>query len=225
MTKQQNITLSKRVFMIFQAIDPRKPSRPQEYIPAIGTGFGILKQGIVLTAHHVIKSVPKNQLFVGSTFYSPLLIYKIDKVIKHPKADVSALIIKAEKEKPLEYFKIGKPPHGFDDFPLAEDVLSYGFPIMPNEKPIHPRMMKGHIQKQYLYKDTEYCYQAYELGFPAFHGQSGSPVFPDFQKRDTVIGIVTRSISFSSEQGNTSANASWAIGASLISIQDWIESL
>ena len=39
-------------------------------------------------------------------------------------------------------------------------------------------------------------------------------VFPDLHNRGTVIGIVTRSISFSSEQDNTRSDASWAIGAS-----------
>ena len=189
----------------------------------IGTGFGVAKPGVVLTATHVVKDIPHNQLFVVCTFYSTLLICKVDKVISHPKADVSALMIKPEK--PLEYFTIGKPPNGYNDFPLATDVLSYGFPIMVNEKPVQPRMMKGHIQRQYLHKDKEYVYSAYELGFPAFHGQSGSPVFPDLFNRDTVIGVVTRSISFSLEQGNTRADASWAIGASLISILDWIEAL
>ena len=165
----------------------------------IGTCFGIAKPGVVLTANHVVKDIPHDQLFVVSTFYSPLLICKVNKVINHPKADVSALMIKPEK--PLEYFTLGKPPNGYNDFPLAEDVLSYGFPIM-FEKKIPPRMMKGHIQRAYLYKDQEHCYSAYELGFPAFPGQSGSPVFPDLHNRGTVIGIVTRSISFSSEQGN-----------------------
>ena len=211
----KNIIPAKRVFML--ASKESMPTGP------IGTCFGIAKPGVVLTANHVVKDIPHNQLFVVGTFDSHPLICKVNKVINHPKADVSALMITLRE--PLEYFKIGKPPHGFDDFPLAEDVLSYGFPIMLNEKPIEPRMMKGHIQRTYLYKDKEYCYSAYELGFPAFHGQSGSPVFPDLNNRDTVIGIVTRSIAFSSEQGNTRADASWAIGASLISIVDWVESL
>ena len=190
----------------------------------IGTGFGVAKPGIVLTANHVVKDVPYNQLSVVCIFYSPpVSICKVNKVINHPEVDVAALIIKPEK--PLEHFRIGTPQPGQNDFPLAEDVLSYGFPILLNEKPVQPRMMKGHIQRHFLYKDKEYAYQAYELGFPAFPGQSGSPVCPDLTNRDTVIGVVTRSISFSSEQSETMAGASWAIGASLISIFDWIKSL
>ena len=212
MNKNKSILGAKRIFMLFSIDSP------------IGTGFGVAKPGIILTANHVIKDIPRNQLSVVCTFYSPLLICKVDKVIHHPKADVSALMI--QSKKPLEYFKIGKPLTGYDDFPLATDVLSYGFPSMPHEKPIQPRMMKGHIQRQYLYKDTEYVYWAYELGFPAFHGQSGAPIFPDLYNRDTVLGVVTQSISFSSMKGtNTIADASWAIGASLIFILDWIESL
>ena len=210
----KKINMKKRVFML--------ASQESMETGPIGTGFGIAKPGVVLTANHVVKNIPHDQLFVVSTFYSSPLICEVNEVIHHLKADVSALIIKPKK--PLEYFKIGKPPHGFDDFPLAEDVLSYGFPIM-FEKKIPPRMMKGHIQRKYLYKDTEYCYSAYELGFPAFPNQSGSPVLPDSHNRDTVLGIVTKSISFSSEQGNKRTDASWAIGASLISILDWIESL
>ena len=117
----------------------------------IGTGFGITKPGIVLTANHVVKDY--KHIHVVSTFYNPLLICKVNKVINHPSADVSALIV--EKTKPLEYFIIGRPPKGYKDFPLGEDVVSYGFPML-KEKPIPPRMMKGHIQRQFQYKDSEY---------------------------------------------------------------------
>ena len=207
MTK--NLQLKKRVFMLFST-DCNYP---------IGTGFGVIKPEIVLTANHVVKN--HKHIHVVSTFYNPLLICKVNKIITHPSADISALII--EEKKPLEYFEIGKPPYGYKDFPLGEEVLSYGFPML-KEKPIPPRMMKGHIQRQFQYKDDEYHYSAYELGFPSFHGQSGSPIFSDLT-RNIVIGMVTRWTTFQSEERGDIVSASWAIGASLIPITDWIDSL
>ena len=96
------------------------------------------------------------------------------------------------------------------------------------EKPIPPRLMKGHIQRRFQYRDQRYNYSSYELGFPAFHGQSGSPVFLDNltpHARNKVVGVVTRWISFRSEIQGDVAEALWAIGASLYPLSDWIKEL
>ena len=201
-----NIPLNKRIFMLF-SLD--HIGDLGDVVP-IGTGFGIDKPGIVLTAHHVIKKI--TNIRVVSTFYSPPLNIEVDDIVAHPHADIAALLIK--EQKLLEYFKIGKPPDGYNDFPLGEDVISYGFPMMGTERPIPPRMMKGHIQRIGPYKDDEYYYSAYELGFPSFHGQSGSPILRDFA-RNEAIGIVTKSVSFTSENEGNLAGATCASWSSL----------
>ena len=71
-------------------------------------------------------------------------------------------------------------------------------------------------------------YSSYELGFPAFPGQSGSPVFLDNltpRARNKALGVVTKWISFRSEIQGDVSKASWAIGASLTPLSDWIKAL
>ena len=215
---ENNISLSKRTFMLF-SVDPTVP---------IGTCFGIRKQSLVLTAEHVVSDRSHSSLIVVCTGHSSLTHCPVRRVERHPDADVAALII--DKNEALEHFDIGIPSDvykGYQDYPLAEDVLAYGFPMLGTEKPIRSRMMKGHIQAHYVYTDAEerYRYRAYELAFPAFPGMSGSPVFQDFHNRNAAIAIVTDSISYSSETGNEVTRSDWAIGAALHPLSDWLESL
>ena len=96
------------------------------------------------------------------------------------------------------------------------------------EKPIPLRLMMGHLQRRFQYKKRPYTYSAFELGFPAFHGQIGSSVILNdmtSRAREKVVVIVTEWISFTSEiDGNVSA-AFWAIGASPFPLSDWIYGL
>lgn len=215
---KENIILAKHVFLLFNIDGPSDSTT----CPVVGTGFGIARPGIVLTAAHVVKGVPRNLLQVVSAFYNPALSFEVDEIVNHPDADIAALVIRGGES--LEYFELGEPPSGHNDIPLAEDVLSYGFPILAGERPIWPRMMKGHIQRHYQHVDEEYRYSAYELGFPAFPGQSGSPIFLD-KGRNIVVGMVTNSVSYGSECGDSAVNVSWATGIALIPLADWIRSL
>ena len=212
-----SISLGKRVFMIFQENGNGPP---------IGTGFCVSRPEVVLTAHHVVKD--ENQVHVLNTSGKKLQMVRSSKVISHPTADVAVIIIPGGAWHDAEQFELGIPPTGYSDFPLGEEVISYGFPHMGAEKPIPPRLMKGHLQRQFQYKDEHYTYSSYELGFPAFPGQSGSPVVLDNftpNARQNAIGVVTRSISFKSERAGDVSEASWAIAASLTPLSDWIRAI
>ena len=214
---QGQISLGKRVFMVFGKTANEPP---------IGTGFSVNRSELVLTANHVVKG--HSRVLVVNTSGQELQIVPSSRIVFHPSADIAAILLPAGVWNGAEYFELGIPPSGYPDFPLGEEVASYGYPQMGVEKPIPPRLMKGHLQRRFQYRDQGYIYSSYELGFPAFHGQSGSPVFLDNltpRAREKAVGVVTKSISFRSEtQGNVS-EVSWAIGASLTPLSDWIEAL
>ena len=222
----RNIALGKRAFMLFRARDGLGTSIG----PPIGTAFGVAKPGLVITADHVVQGVDVGSLRVACTYYSPVECFLVDKMERHPTADVTALILrKGSNLDLLEHFNVGRPSDvydGYADFPLAEDILAYGFPMVGAEKPVRPRMMKGHIQAKYEHANAMYRYGAYELSFPAFPGLSGSPVFCDWHDRaSAAIGVVTDRISYSTEQNNQETKAYLAVAATLHLMIDWIESL
>lgn len=200
--------------------------------PPIGTGFGLKRSGLVLTADHVVGSMSK--VLVVNTYGADLQMVLSSRIIPHRTADVAAILLPTDIWQDTEYFELGFPPTGYSDFPLGEEVLSYGYPQMGIEKPIPPRLMKGYIQRQTEYKrqfenrNQPYSYSGHELSFPAFHGQSGSPVVLDNHTpsaRNKAIGIVTDYISFTSENKEDLLGVSWSIAASLIPLADWIEEL
>ena len=208
-------SIGRRVFMVFHIT-------PSDGYP-IGTAFGVLRPGLVLTAHHVVEGIEKANLIVCCTAYSELLNKRVERIVSHRAADIAALIL--EPDERLEHFELATPREGFDEHPIGEDVLSYGFP--PLEKPVRPRMMKGHIQCKFQHKEDGYDYRAFELAFPSFPGQSGSPVFSDWD-RNRVMGLVTCSTTYASkDEGDASPSAygSWALGASLTPLAGWIDSI
>lgn len=221
------LQLNKRTFMLFRL--------PNDLVPGsrsmlIGTAFGVLRPGLLLTADHVVRDLDARSLLILCTYYRRVKCH-IHRVESHPEADVAALFLgRMSNPKPLEHFSIGFPwdvYEGYEDFPLAEDVLAYGFPMVGTEKPISPRMMKGHIQSKYEHasNDGRYRYSAYELSLPAFPCLSGAPVFRDLNKRDAAIGIVTDRISYVTEQGDHETRAYLSLAAPLHPITDWIRSL
>lgn len=224
---QSGLALNKRTFMLFRLPED---STPGVSSMPIGTAFGVLRPGLVLTADHVVREVNARSLLVLCTHYRRVECF-IDSVESHPEADVAALFLgRMPNPKPLEHFSIGLPAEvypGYNDFPLAEDVLAYGFPMVGVEKPINPRMMKGHIQSKYEHasSDGRYRYSAYELSLPAFPGLSGAPVFSDWNNRQAAIGIVTDRISYFTEQGGHETKAYLTLAAALHPLADWIESL
>ena len=214
---QGQISLGKRVFML---------SGENTAEPPIGTGFSVNRSELVLTAGHVVQGHPR--VLVVNTSGQKLQIVPSSRIVFHSTADIAAILLPDGVWHDAEYFELGIPPPGYPDFPLGEEVASYGYPQLGVEKPIPARLMKGHLQRRFQYSDQRYTYSSYELGFPAFHGQSGSPVFLDNltpRARDKAMGVVTKWISFRSEMKGDVLETSWAIGASLAPLSDWIKAL
>lgn len=200
---------------------------PESGGPPIGTGFNIKRPGLVLTAAHVVEN--QKCVLITSNFKPTIETLSVTKIIRHPKADVAALSLPDGAWKDMEYFKIGIPRSGYRDFPVGTEIASYGYPKIGGEQPIPERYMKGHIQRQFEYKKIQYQYQAFELGFPAFAGQSGSPVFLDdvlyaSDGRNQAVGIVTESVVYETEEEEKST-VRWAIAASLMPLREWIEDI
>ena len=84
--------------------------------------------------------------------------------------------------------------------------------------------MRGHLQASYVYRADPYEYSAFELPFPAFPGQSGSPVIRDWA-REEVIGLITESVRYSTELGEDRTEAHRTIATSLAPLADWTELL
>ena len=218
----EGFMLPERTFMIFtpQGV----PARP------CGTGFAVLRPNVVITAAHVVEDYLPDLPRVVDTSKKTLKHLDVETVITHPSADVAALIVKNANEDC--FFRLAE----FNkDYYLGDEILSYGFPLIGNEKPIPTRLMKGHIQRVFdrlPLGDSAYEYKAYELAFPAFPGQSGAPVILDnfrvSEPRNYAAGVVTESVSYSSAHGDSAeatAAGYWAIGASLDAIGDWLRQL
>ncbi len=209
---------------------PRDAATSECALP-IGTAFGIAGPGTVLTADHVVRDLDVRSLLVVCTGYTDLVSCFVERVERHPEADIAALSLgRIVNPNPLEHFELGLPSDvyaEYEDLPLAEDILAYGFPMVGGEKPIHPRMMKGHIQAKYDHAsaDGRYRYRAYELSFAAFPGLSGAPVFRDLNRREAAIGIVTDRISYATEQNDHETKAYLSLAAALYPVADWIRSL
>ncbi len=192
---------------------------------AIGTGFRILRSNLVVTAKHVVSNHDK-YLFAsagdGGNDYS------VSKEVHFPSdenADLAALIIEDNKPK-APYFNLAKLEES--DPLLGEKVGTYGYPILdPNQ--YTPRLMFDYIQRVFNYPDRgkEKLYMAYELGFPSFPGQSGSPVFLNRllapHDRRNVLGVVTNSITVTGRRSEHAAT--WSIGLSLLPFREWLLSL
>lgn len=190
----------------------------------IGTCFGFGRKGLFLTAAHLIDGYSGDDLRIVSVG-SEVKLWPIGEVRIAERADIAALYVKGlSHESSFDCFIQGKPPQGHNDFPLGEEVISVGYPLLANEKPVRTRLMKGHLQASYPYRSHPYEYSAFELPFPAFPGQSGSPLIRDWARHD-VVGVVTESIRYSSELGEDRTEAYWTIAASLAPLTDWMESL
>ena len=194
-----------------------------------GTGFAVLRPNVVITAAHVVEACLPDLPRVLDTSKTKPRFLDVETVVCHPSADVAALIVKNASAGCFRVAEFNK------DYYLGDEILSYGFPLVGTEKPIPPRLMKGHIQMVFDRRprgDSAYEYKAYELAFPAFPGQSGAPVILDHlrvpEPRKYAAGVVTESVSYSSIQGDSAeatAIGYWAIGASLDAIGDWLRQL
>ena len=197
--------------------------------PFLGTGFNIERRGLILTAAHVVEGL--GEVWVVRTEYPCAdrrrKVFLSNTIIRHPYADVAAIIIPEDYWEDASFFKLGD--NGGRHYSLLTSVATFGYPqIGPDhERPTRSRAMAGVIQRWFEYKDLpqgNYKYSAYEFGFPVFDGQSGSPVFLNspLDDRGAVIAVVTRYALYGGIIGEDVSSDRWAVGASLSPLREWI---
>ena len=202
-----------------------------------GTGFGIEKPGLVLTASHVVATATDKP----QTIYLQLQdgrFLQACSMEPHPTADVTALVF---KDQSLRSFKLGEAPAEIGEFYLGTEVISYGYPSRQEESDkvvLEPRLMGGHIQRNFRHDQGHYSFRACELSFPAIPGQSGSPILLK-DDIDFAIAVLTTNFESSTEIDSYEEHqengmkevhkikkvVSYGIGAALWPLADWIRSL
>jgi len=202
----------------------------------LGTAFRAHRPDVLLTAKHTVRNVdtavgPILALEPSRRFYAGIT----DILYPDEKSDLAVLVVEEGGGMNAQCFAVGMPAEvtaivgtaAGRPSVIGQAVGSFGFPLLDDIESPAPRYMHGHIQRLYRHRDRERSldYDAYELGFPAFPGQSGSPVFLD-GRGDNAIAVVTRGIQYGSTEGrDIAADASWAVGISLEPYAGWIRSV
>ena len=189
----------------------------------LGTGFRVAPN-VVVTAKHVVENY--RECAVGTMpKRSNVVVTPAESIHLEPssKADLAVLVLE-DQGPPLDYLRI-MPSHGYGI--LGAPVSSYGYAVEKNGG-FTQRFMVGHVQRFYLHDDPDKRqerYEAYELSFPAFGGQSGSPIclreVPD-PYRHRVAAMVTNSLPYFAPDRPMAAF--WAVGLVLGPFSDWIGS-
>lgn len=154
----------------------------------LGTGFIATKQGLVVTADHVIFNEQKNRvyknLFCSWPTYPEPLWFRLSITQRFKQGakgrDIALLqILPDSRVKSYPFLEIG------DEFEIGDPVLITGFPLV-FEKIYHwPLFRRGIIAStRYKYQDS----RVIVLDLPAVNGYSGSPVFNLRTKK--VVGIL-----------------------------------
>ena len=162
----------------------------------LGTCFPFAKEGTFLTAAHVVSGTSREDLRIVAHNGS-FVIWLVTDVVPHPDADVA--ILKTAGGRGRERFKIGRTPQGA--FPQAEPVLSCGYALRTDADEDEPvfvlRTLHGHIQRYESNNGGGGEFGRYELSYPSFVGNSGSPVLLQ-DRRNEAIAVVTHGYTFSS---------------------------
>ena len=195
-----------------------------------GTGFCLGKPGALFTASHVVEN--RSGIYWAYDLLNPYPKWtKLSRIVWHEKADI-AFCDFSESSQGMSCFSFDAM---YDlDFGLGTNAVSFGFPklLVGGKDQISARVLKGCVQRKFRFVEKPYSYQAFELGFPAFVGQSGSPVLREgvFTQRDsdsrieTVHAMVTEGRRFGLE-GVHGAEASVAYSVALAPLRGWLEEM
>lgn len=145
-----------------------------------GSCFLFRSDQVALTAAHCVPEDCERPAVILPRVRQTL---QIDRVIRHPSADVALLLGAGfDETKSLPTPQIA-PVDGVGNVALGEDFVAYGYPV---EGPISgneltqrptPRLFKGHYQRFMPYSTPRgYRYLAGELSIPVPGGLSGSPL-------------------------------------------------
>lgn len=196
-----------------------------DFTPLRGTGFRLFRSDLVVTAKHVVEDF--DTCIVGCPIGSKSgrLVLRSSVEILFPPDETSDLaVLRLADHVPAQCFSLVPPEEHQRVF--GQPIASYGYPGIEEDLAPKPRMMFGHIQRSFIYSNEDRAerYAAYELGFPAFGGQSGSPVFLNTSTHvavKSVVAVVTNSLFYTT----MATSASWAIGMSLEPFDAWLRTL
>ena len=170
---------------------------------AAGTCFAFKRRRWFLTAGHCVRGAEAADLglipFAGPAAAGSRGL-DIDALFEHPVADVALL------RRPIDGLGTFDPFEGFSlSSSQGEAVTSFGYPsearapaggrsiasappAAPQESLV-PRMLRGHVQRRFLYEGHGYSFKALELSLPAPAGMSGAPVSLD-ENPSNVLGLI-----------------------------------
>jgi hypothetical protein len=166
------------VFPLYIADDPSRLQPDQPIVLSntnyLGTGFFISKNGVALTAGHVIPSpdqIPDGKALLAVVYDGELPRgQQVQIAFVHDKFDIAVLKVAFSPKKYL--------PVSFEPAHMGEDVMAIGIPEHSVSGPHKEfRCMKGHVT---------FAPTLLELSFPAPRGMSGSPVF----RGSKVVGVL-----------------------------------
>ena len=215
------------VVPIYGCADKRPPHN------FLGTGFRLIRPDLIVTARHVVSgfdlyAIGANRhggLAVVDVFYSSNVSYA-------PDQNLDLAVIRLEPSEEGSWQCLGLRPEEYvrSSGSYGTPVATFGYPEH-GSKGVSPRIMFGHVQRSFEYERDNWSYSALELSFPAFHGQSGSPILLNDQGRsdwsDKVVGVVTTSVYYEQDRGDgPAAVGSWAVGVSLLryDLATWLQS-
>lgn len=161
-----------------------------------GTCFLFRDDTVALTAAHC---VPQG---VEVALVFPRLggvIAPVQEIKRHPTADIAAIFLRGHDDSNRA---TGYPAHAFwghvGNYGLAEDFLSFGFPVegplMGSDLPGPvPRIFRGYYQRFFDHTAPSGTkYRAGEMSIPAPGGLSGGPVFREGVPM--ITGLVTSNV-------------------------------
>lgn len=202
--------LGRRVLAVYAGSDP----------DFVGTGFRV-GEDAVITAKHVVDGDEASVMFVEPA--STEIVRHVDVTLHPGRADLAVARLAEPHPADSRYLIDENEPI------LGDRIVSFGYAPIDDDYP-EGRMMFGHIQRLFDFEsdDGQYAYSACEVAFPAFLGQSGSPVMrdtlsldPAVRTRERVVALVTGTIRYEDE----ASAASWATGLVLRPHRDWIASV
>lgn len=127
----------------------------------------------MLTAAHVLSDASEKDVTVTILLDQIEEGIAVERIIRHPKADLAILEIDDSIEIFDQFRDISPAPE------MGTNVTAFGYPedTQPKGPAPTPRYFKGHVQRKYVHQShLGFSYLAAELSFGAPAGLSGGPV-------------------------------------------------
>ncbi len=189
----------------------------------IGTCFAFQREGVFLTARHVLKNKSVSDLEVYDPYTDAF--FRVGHAEQHPEADVAVVHLRPGfPTGHLGCFQLADTPGESGLFPLSQAVASYGYALNSKDQSAVTRWTQGYIQ----------CHlpggPRYELSYTSLPGNSGSPVMPGTE-RDRVLALIVsnRHVSYTELSDDSSeedrapvSHVTSAVAVALNPLADWL---